>query len=74
MSDVAEHIRRITDEAGLRIMEEVLTIIRDREETSDDAFLKLTDTDVWEMYSTYIAPAVDEVENLIEPYEGPTHG
>lgn len=60
---VQDHIEAVCAEAGLGVMVQIYSIITDREQVSDKAILSLTAADVEDAYRTYVARAVDLIEN-----------
>lgn len=67
---VAQHIEDICTEAGLGVMEGIFTVIRDREQVTDEQLLALHSGDVTEWYEASLAPAIDSIEeDLRERYE-----
>lgn len=67
LSPVSTHIANISREAGLGVMEQILTIVSDREEVSDEALLALTSKDLVALYDGFVGPAVDRVERSLMP-------
>lgn len=59
---VHEHIDRVSDEAALKIMSEILRVVRDRGNVGDAAFERLTRSDVEDFYNSLIAPGIDIIE------------
>jgi len=71
LSDVEEHIKQVSEGAGLSgVMPGILELIHDRGDYEDDDWdeiiLNLGSDDVTEGYDNHIAPAVDDIYSELE--------
>lgn len=66
---VRDHIADMADRAGLKVMglDGILGIILDRREDAIAYLEGVTEEDILEMYTTIIAPAIDDLEETILP-------
>lgn len=66
---VLRHIAQISRNAGLEIMGEVLGIIYNREQISEEALLRISEDDLYAMYESFIARAIDGLEDSLTAAE-----
>jgi len=64
-----EHLERISREAGLEVMADILGILLNRETVSEGFFHDLVADDVEELYTNFIGPAIDRIEDWALAYE-----
>lgn len=67
--EVLRHIAKISRNAGLEIMGEVLGIIYNREEIPDETLLRITEDELFPMYECFIARAIDGLEESLTAAE-----
>ncbi|WAC50244.1 hypothetical protein [Frigoribacterium sp. SL97] len=65
-SDVRAHLTRVAREAGLEVMGEVLSVLRDRETVSDSTFGALTADDITALYEEHISAGIDDAERELQ--------
>lgn len=65
MNDIDEHLDRISKEAGLEVMADILGILYNRETVTHERLLKLTAEDVEDLYDRYVGPAIDDIEDAL---------
>lgn len=63
--EVHDHIAEVTKDAYYESMETFLSVIYDRGEVSDEAFLALTTADIHRLYDAHIDLAIDRVERAL---------
>jgi len=62
---VEDHLVNISREAGLDVMGEVFSVIRDRGSVPDTTLAALTADDVTALYEGHIAPGIDSAEQYL---------
>jgi len=59
---IEEHLEKISDEADLPVMTEILIAVRERQGIKDKVFRKLNSDDVIELYDNLLGPVIDRIE------------
>ncbi len=61
-----DHVKRISEEALLPVVGELLSVVIDREEVHDDLWASMDADDIEDLYDQYVGPMTDRLQREFE--------